>query len=69
MSHLAVIQETDFDPRLHVPFSCMIDRTSRCGKTSFVKNVLEKYEYAVDLVPENTVWIYTSFQTNYVKLQ
>ena len=59
----------DFDPRLRVPFSCQIVGPSGCGKTFFVKSVLENCQDVLSQVPENIVWIYTSFQPMYDELQ
>lgn len=40
-----------------------------CGKTYFVKSVLENCDHVMDRVPENIVWIYTSFQPMYDELK
>lgn len=69
MSHLAMMEEVEFDPRLKVPFSCLMVGPSGCGKTYFVKSVLENCEHVMNTVPENIVWIYTSFQPMYGELQ
>jgi len=69
MSHQNVMEEVDFEPRFIFPFSCLIVGPSGCGKTYFVKNVLESCEHAMNIVPENIVWIYTSFQPMYSELQ
>lgn len=63
------MEEIDYDPRLKVPFSCLIVGPSGCGETHFVKSVLENCEHVVNTVPENIVWIYTSFQPMYAELQ
>lgn len=69
MSHAVTTEEVDFDPRLKVPFSCLIVGPSGSGKTFFVKSVLENCEYVMNPVPQNIVWIYTSFQPMYEELQ
>lgn len=64
-----MMEEVNFDPRLCVPFSCMIVGPSGCGKTFFVKRLLENCEHVMDSVPDNIVWIYTSFQPMYDELK
>ena len=66
---LSMMEEVNFDPRLCVPFSCMIVGPSGCGKTFFVKRLLENCEHVMDSVPDNIVWIYTSFQPMYDEQQ
>lgn len=63
------MEEVDFDPRLVTPFSCLIVGPSECGKSYFVKNVLQNCERSMDVVPDNVVWIYTCFQPMYAELQ
>ena len=63
------MEEVDFDPRWKTPFSCLIVGPSGSGKTYFVKSVLENCEHVMNTVPENIVWIYTSFQPMYSELQ
>nr|DAC81316.1 TPA_asm: FtsK [Larimichthys croaker adintovirus] len=69
MSHLTNVEQVHFDPRLAAPFSCMIVGPSGCGKTYFVKSVIENCEHVINGVPDNIVWIYTSFQPMYAELQ
>ena len=69
MSRFSDVKEIDFDPRLKTPFSCLIVGPSGCGKSFFVKSVLKKCNHVMDVVPENIVWIYTSFQPLYAELQ
>lgn len=57
--------QADFDPRLQVPFSCLIVGPSGCGKTYFVKCVLDQRHRVLKSVPDNIVWIYTSYQPMY----
>ena len=63
------MEQIDFDPRLKVPFSCLVVGPSGCGKTYFIKSVLEKCERVMDAVPENIVWIYTSYQPMYDEMK
>jgi len=69
MSSFTDVKEIDFDPRLKTPFSCLIVGPSGCGKSFFVKSVLHNCNHVMDVVPENIVWIYTSFQPLYAELQ
>lgn len=62
-------RQIDFEPRLRVPFSCLVVGPSGCGKTFFVKNVLQNCIHVMDVQPQNIVWIYTSFQPMYAELQ
>ena len=64
MSCFTDVKEIDFDPRLKTPLSCLIVGPSGCGK-SFLHNC----NHVMDVVPENIVWIYTSFQPLYAELQ
>lgn len=59
----------EFDPRLHVPFSCMVVGPSGSGKTFFVKSVLENFVHVLNKLIDNIVWVYTSFQPLYSELQ
>lgn len=63
------MEEIDFESRFIFPFSCLVVGPSGCGKTYFVKNVLENCNRVMDVVPDNIVWIYTSFQPMYSELQ
>ena len=63
------MEEVEFDPRLKLPFSCLIVGPSGCGKTFFVKSVLENCEHVMNTLPENILWIYTSYQPMYADLQ
>ena len=63
------MEEIEYDPRLKVSLSCLIVGPSGSGKTHFVKFVLENCEHVMNTVPENIVWIYTSFQPLYAELQ
>lgn len=60
--------ETTINTKLVLPFSCLVVGPSGCGKTYFVKNVLEQCETVLDAVPDNIVWIYTSYQPMYQEL-
>ena len=68
MSRFSDVKEIDFDARLKTPFSFLIVGPSGCGKSVFVKSVLKKCNHVMDVVPENIVWIYTSFQPLYAEL-
>lgn len=54
--------ETSINTKLVLPFLCLVVGSSGCGKMYFVKNVLEQCVNVLDAVPDNIVWIYTSFQ-------
>lgn len=69
MLHLAAQEEIDFDPTLIMPFSCLTVGPSGCGRTYFVNSVLENYQHVMNAVPNNVVWIYTSFEPMYAELQ
>lgn len=69
MSYSNDVQEVYFDPRFTKPFSCMIVGASGCGKSYFVGKMLQNLEHVMNVVPDNIVWIFTSFQPLYAELQ
>lgn len=60
----------DFNPRLQVLFLCLGCGSKWLWKYSFfVKNVLEHCQRLLSVVPDNIIWIHTSFQPMYAELQ
>lgn len=60
--------EAGINTKLVLPFSCLVVGPSGCKKTYFVKSVLEQCKNVLDAVPDNIVWVYTSFQPMYQEL-
>lgn len=55
--------------KIKLPFSALIAGPSGSGKTYFVKTVLSNMNHVMDIVPDNIVWIYSSYQSLYDELQ
>lgn len=57
-----------FDGRLQHPFSLVVSGPSNCGKTFFVKNVIENASKAISHSVDNIVYIYSCWQPLYNQL-
>ena len=66
MMHL--MEEFEFDPRLKLPFLCLIVGSCGCGKSYFVKHILNNFEHLINEELAN-LWIYTSDQHLSIELQ
>ena len=53
------------DPRLKHPFPALVAGPTCCGKTQFVKRLLESGEQVIDGAPENIIWCYGFYQATY----
>lgn len=53
------------DVRLKHPFGAMVAGPTCCGKTQFVKRLLEGGEQLIDRAPENIMWYYGMHQPAY----
>lgn len=60
--------EVNFDARLQHPFSLVVSGPSNCGKTFFVKSVLENVSSVVSHKIDNIVYIYSCWQNLYNEL-
>ena len=63
------MEEIEIEPRFIFLFSCLIVGPSGCGKTYFPNNELENCKTVMNVIPDNIVWIYTSFQPLYSEPQ
>lgn len=50
------------------PFSAILAGPSNCGKTYFIKNMLDHAHTVLSVVPENIVWCYACWQPMYKEL-
>ena len=50
------------DPRLKHPFPMIVSGPTMCGKTSFVKKLLESGEEMIENAPEKILWCYGEYQ-------
>ena len=57
------------DPRWKHPFPALIAGPTCCGKSQFVKRLLESGEDIIDGVPENIIWCYGIYQPPYDDMQ
>jgi len=56
------------DFQLKHPFTCIVAGPTSCGKTSFVKSLLENVRNMVDAPPDNIIWCYGEFQNSLTTL-
>jgi len=57
------------DPRCKHPFSALVARSTCCGKSQFVKRLLESGEDVIEGTPENIIWCYVIYQPAYDEIQ
>jgi hypothetical protein len=57
------------DIRLQHPFACILAGPSSCGKSYFVRKLLENAPTVLSQVPTNIVWLYSCWQPLYTILQ
>ena len=57
------------DPRLKHPFSALIAGPTCCGKTQFVKRLLEAGEEMIQGAPEMIIWCHGIYQPAYDEMQ
>ena len=57
------------DTRLQHPFTCILAGPSNCGKSWFVRKLLENARSVLSHQPSNIVWIYSCWQPLYGQLQ
>ena len=57
------------DPRLKHPFPALIPGPTCCGKTQFVKRLLEAGEEMIQGAPERNIWCYGIYQPAYDEMQ
>ena len=53
------------DPRWKHPFPALVAGPTYCGKSQFVKCLLEAGEDMIDGAPENIIWCYGMYQPAY----
>lgn len=56
------------DTRWQHPFSAILAGPSNCGKSYFIKQVLQNAELVLSVMPENIVWCYSCWQPMYKDL-
>ena len=56
------------DPRLQHPYTCLVAGLTSCGKTQFVKRIIEEGEYMVNGSAEKIIWLYGEYQPAYMEL-
>ena len=57
------------DPRWNYPFPALVACPTCCGKTLFVKRLLEAGEEMIEGAPENIIWCYGIYQSAYDEMQ
>ena len=55
------------DPRWKHPFPALVAGPTCCGKSQFVKRLLESAEDMIEDAPENIIWCYAIYQPAYAK--
>lgn len=58
----------NMDARLQHPFSMILAGPSNCGKSYFIKNVLQYADHVLSVKPDNVVWFYSCWQPLYKEL-
>ena len=53
------------DPRWKHPFPALVAGPTRCGRSQFVKRLLEAGEDMIDGAPEKIIWSYRMYQPTY----
>ena len=53
------------NPTWKHPFPALVAGPTCCGKSQFVKRLLESGEYMIDGAPENIIWCYGIYQPAY----
>ena len=53
------------DPRWKHPFPALVAEPTCCGKSQFVKRLLESGEEMIEGAPENIIWCYGIYQSAY----
>lgn len=56
------------DPRWKHPFPAIVAGPTCCGKTHFVKSLLESGEEMIDGAPQNILWCYGMYQPAYEEM-
>ena len=56
------------DVRLQHPYTCLIAGPTSCGKTQFVKKIIEEGEHVVNGSAEKIIWLYGEYQPAYMEL-
>ena len=57
------------DPRWKHPFPALVAGPTCCGKSQFVKCLLESGEDLIEGAPENIIWCYGIYQPAYDEMQ
>ena len=65
---MATRDVSGFDGRLQHPFSLVISVPSNCGKTYFVKDIIENMSCVISQKIDNIVYIYSCWQPIYDQL-
>ena len=56
------------DVRLQHPYTCLVAGPTSCGKTQFVKKIIEEGEHVVNGSAEKIIWLYGEYQPAYMEL-
>ena len=56
------------DVRLQHPYTCLVAGPTSCGKTQFVKKIIEEGEHVVNGSAEKIIWLYGEYQPAYIEL-
>ena len=56
------------DVRLQHPYTCLVAGPTSCGKTQFVKKLIERGEQVVNGSAEKIIWLYGEYQPAYMDL-
>ena len=56
------------DVQLQHPYTCLIACPTSCGKTQFVKKIIEEGEHVVNGSAEKIIWLYGEYQSAYMEL-
>ena len=56
------------DVRLQHPYTCLIAGPTSCGKTQFVKKLIQQGEQVMNGSAEKILWLYGEYQPAYIEL-
>ena len=60
---------TPVDTRLRHPFTCLVSGPTCCGKTEFVKKLVQSRDWCIDQPVQDIIWCYGEWQPAYEELK
>ena len=63
-----LFHQMNMDVRLQHPYTCLVAGPTSCGKTQFVKKIIEEGEHMTNGSAEKIIWLYGEYQPAYTEL-